>query len=98
MASLVSPMRHLLAYTIFDQCDLYGPAVLVPVGPNVALARCEFMTESPNVILELADETQPPVGAIGLGETRLSDCKLFDIALLQRRGTRESTLSGLGFQ
>jgi hypothetical protein len=67
----------------FEDCDVYGPAVLV-LTQDVTLDSCTFEAP-PDVLFIEGQEGRPYVGVIGLQNVRFYGCRLHNIAFLGPR-------------
>jgi hypothetical protein len=64
----------------FEDCDVYGPAVLILTN-NVTLESCTF-DAPPEILFIEGQEGRPYVGVIGLENVRFHECRMHNIAFL----------------
>lgn len=64
----------------FEDCTIYGPAVLLPLGGGQILQDCSFLANAPEeMFLDIGTQPRTIIGAIGLEGCVFRRCRLVKI-------------------
>jgi hypothetical protein len=79
MTDLV-PDDHVIRDRIFEDCHLYGPAMMVHLGGN-SFTHCEFYGRETAIFLEVPEDTEV-IGAIGVENCIFRRCHFHSIGFI----------------
>jgi hypothetical protein len=77
----MADQRSLIEHVEFDDCEIQGPAVIAPAGPNVSFEASLFH-DPPEVMFIPIAENRRVVGVVGLSDVRIYNCRLRNIAII----------------
>ena len=80
----------IISDTLFSECTIVGPAILLIMDPTVQLASNAFAATSMNqVFWEVAESRSAVIGAIGLTNCRFEKCEMIRIGIAGPRKVGE---------
>lgn len=74
-------MKPLLSQHWFDDCEIFGPAVLMPIGSDNELTGNVFDVRNPDEMLWEVPVNTPKTGIIGLETCVFENCRFHGIGL-----------------
>lgn len=87
--------NDLITGRTFEECTIYGPAVLAPLYKNI-FDECIFEGDPNALIWEVPEERNQVIGAIGAQQCVFRRCNFRGIGIAGKRELVEQFLNALG--
>jgi hypothetical protein len=95
LSELVNERDAVISGQAWEDADVLGPAVVVPLGTTV-LDQCEWMGEPDAVLWEIPADRQEVIGGIALEDCVLRRCRMFNVGLAYTASMRDDVRRGFG--
>lgn len=84
IVDIVAPVPPILEGRLFEDCTIYGPAVLLPLS-ETRFEQCTFDAAPEAIFWELLPTRDLVVGGIGVAKCAFTRCHFFGIGIAGRR-------------